>query len=801
MLAVLQAHAALQEAATVSSGSVGPAASLPRYGLCLTTNPNCGRLGDVLAAIAASIVQPGGTQQGYVFDLGPEPPSAVPLVNSTGWRHAADLLRRMLVYNAPNVQTAANDRPCWGVHPAFLEGDCLFTLEWDAALPSMAVPALQRPGVLGIAPLPGSRVVMDRSVVAAGGNASSSGVDAVASAITDITRFQRAVQAQVAGFREARQNFTNGLRERLGYATDNDEHNCTKYVNTQWWRGAACSGARPFSSDDWAAEPERAHNGLQMATIVAIVAAVSAALLLVVGLVLWVLYQQKRGRRRDLLGRVLAPHVSPDTTLLITDVQNSTVLWEQLPVAVMDATLKLHHGTIRRMAAKFHGYESATEGDSFILAFTEPSSAVAFAAACQVELVLADWPPELLLHPDAAPVLVVPNEAEGGAAANLGVPACFADVGLYSRFLSRRNTGTAPARQQAYIKTPTTVVLPGGHLALVAYRGLRVRMGLHSGLDDPQHVAFNQVGSAFKYYGPFAETAKLEIDDAASGNGLIATGGVFIGRCMATDDDVDVEAQAALPTPSVTLAVSPIAAVSAPADASHSQPSPPPAGGEAGDDNEDAQPLYVAVHASLLCRLALSPPLRSVRVVELGSLAAPIGCITVAFMKVVGASTLLADLPGPASRALDQFARLACGLLGGAGGYLVEGGDGLLLAAFEAPPAAVEWALDCVEGLKRVEWEEELLIHEMCAVGLATGYATHMLTEASGRLSYRGRVMNRAARIAGIAAAGQVLCSGTVWEACGHQPGFGERVCGIPLGKVHLKGINSPVEVLQCFRK
>ncbi|KXZ47867.1 hypothetical protein GPECTOR_32g480 [Gonium pectorale] len=731
MLAVLQAHAALQEAATVSSGSVGPAASLPRYGLCLTTNPNCGRLGDVLAAIAASIVQPGGTQQGYVFDLAPEPPSAVPLVNSTGWRHAADLLRRMLVYNAPNVQTAANDRPCWGVHPAFLEGDCLFTLEWDAALPSMAVPALQRPGVLGIAPLPGSRVVMDRSVVAAGGNASSSGVDAVASAITDITRFQRAVQAQVAGFREARQNFTNGLRERLGYATDNDEHNCTKYVNTQWWRGAACSGARPFSNDDY--------------------------------------------------------------------VQNSTVLWEQLPVAVMDATLKLHHGTVRRMAAKFHGYESATEGDSFILAFTEPSSAVAFAAACQVALVLADWPPELLLHPDAAPVLVVPNEAEGGTAANLGVPACFADVGLYSRFLSRRNTGTAPARQQAYAKTPTTVVLPGGRLALVAYRGLRVRMGLHSGLDDPQHVAFNQVGSAFKYYGPFAETAKLEIDDAASGDGHIAIGGVFVGRCMATDDDVDVEAQAALPTPSVTLAVSPIAAVSAPADASHSQPSPPPAGGEAGD--EDAQPLYVAVHASLLCRLALSPPLRSVRVVELGSLAAPIGCITVAFMKVVGASTLLADLPGPASRALDQFARLACGLLGGAGGYLVEGGDGLLLAAFEAPPAAVEWALDCVEGLKRVEWEEELLIHEMCAVGLATGYATHMLTEASGRLSYRGRVMNRAARIAGIAAAGQVLCSGTVWEACGHQPGFGERVCGIPLGKVHLKGISSPVEVLQCFRK
>ncbi len=85
-------------------------------------------------------------------------------------------------------------------------------------------------------------------------------------------------------------------------------------------------------------------------------------------------------------------------------------------------------------------------------------------------------------------------------------------------------------------------------------------------------------------------------------------------------------------------------------------------------------------------------------------------------------------------------------------------------------------------------------------VGLATGHASHMLTEASGRLSYRGRVMNRAARIAGIAAAGQVLCSGEVWEACDLSPGFCEHVGGVSLGKMNLKGIASPVEVLQCLR-
>eukprot|EP00198_Chlamydomonas_reinhardtii_P013206 XP_001702543.1 predicted protein [Chlamydomonas reinhardtii] len=234
-------------------------------------------------------------------------------------------------------------------------------------------------------------------------------------------------------------------------------------------------------------------------------------------------------------------------------------------------------------------------------------------------------------------------------------------------------------------------------------------------------------------------------------------------------------------------------------------------------------PLFVAVPASLLCRLAHTPPLRTLRQVQLGSLAAPTGSVTIAFMKVVGASTLLTELPGPASRALDQFQRLACGLLMGAeettehgaaldfrgrsGGYLVEGGDGLVLAAFGSPLAAVEWALDTVEALRELVWEEELLAHEMCEeVGLDVGPVTYSLTESSGRLSYRGRVMNRAARIAGTASPGQVLCSGAVWAACEAGmtavplPGSSQLV-GVSLGKVALKGITSPVEIFQCQRE
>jgi hypothetical protein len=36
---------------------------------------------------------------------------------------------------------------------------------------------------------------------------------------------------------------------------------------------------------------------------------------------------------------------------------------------------------------------------------------------------------------------------------------------------------------------------------VVCYRGLRVRMGLHSGLDDERHILFNKPSGAFKYYG------------------------------------------------------------------------------------------------------------------------------------------------------------------------------------------------------------------------------------------------------------------------------------------------------------
>ncbi|KAJ9512957.1 hypothetical protein QJQ45_029090 [Haematococcus lacustris] len=76
----------------------------------------------------------------------------------------------------------------------------------------------------------------------------------------------------------------------------------------------------------------------------------------------------------SLLGHVLPPAAGDKATLVVTDVQGSSKLWETMPPGVMDAAMKLHDdlvscrgrsaGKVRRLASDSSGYEWATEGDS-----------------------------------------------------------------------------------------------------------------------------------------------------------------------------------------------------------------------------------------------------------------------------------------------------------------------------------------------------------------------------------------------------------------------------------------------------
>eukprot|EP01105_Mastigella_eilhardi_P008505 TRINITY_DN2061_c0_g1_i18.p1 TRINITY_DN2061_c0_g1~~TRINITY_DN2061_c0_g1_i18.p1 ORF type:complete len:1315 (-),score=237.47 TRINITY_DN2061_c0_g1_i18:455-4399(-) len=77
-------------------------------------------------------------------------------------------------------------------------------------------------------------------------------------------------------------------------------------------------------------------------------------------------------------------------TLVFTDIQGSTALWEWNSV-VMRKALMLHHDVIRCTYRALGGYEVKTEGDAFMLAFDSSVRAVKFCVRAQLALLEASW--------------------------------------------------------------------------------------------------------------------------------------------------------------------------------------------------------------------------------------------------------------------------------------------------------------------------------------------------------------------------------------------------------------------------
>lgn len=81
--------------------------------------------------------------------------------------------------------------------------------------------------------------------------------------------------------------------------------------------------------------------------------------------------------------------------LVFTDIRNSTLMWETYPGMMRDA-IKIHHDLLRRLLRDTGGYEVKTEGDAFMVAFSDVLCAVHWAIMIQQKLLTADWPPEIL---------------------------------------------------------------------------------------------------------------------------------------------------------------------------------------------------------------------------------------------------------------------------------------------------------------------------------------------------------------------------------------------------------------------
>ena len=90
-------------------------------------------------------------------------------------------------------------------------------------------------------------------------------------------------------------------------------------------------------------------------------------------------------------------------------------------------------------------------------------------------------------------------------------------------------------------------------------------------------------------------------------------------------------------------------------------------------------------------------------------------------------------------------------------------------------------------------------------VGLDVGMTSSEISPCTGRMIYRGRVMNRASRIASKASSGSCWSSSLVWsEAEVKQSKYVQpcsdqfQVKGQYLGSLDLKGISEKVAIYQC---
>ncbi|KAJ9529273.1 hypothetical protein QJQ45_007953 [Haematococcus lacustris] len=199
-----------------------------------------------------------------------------------------------------------------------------------------------------------------------------------------------------------------------------------------------------------------------LATVIAVPVGVCSLLLLLLAVIITNLRRNAK-LQRSLLGHVLPPAAGDKATLVITDVQGSSKLWETLPAVVVEASMKLHDDLVRRLALESSGYEWATEGDSFLLCFHSPQAAITFATQLQDALLrCSQWPVELA--------------AEGSP----GQPLCLAPVWPGSNV-----TGTIVSYSTGSSSTLSQPVLA----ALALRRSTAMSVGPAKGTSTVRHTA------------------------------------------------------------------------------------------------------------------------------------------------------------------------------------------------------------------------------------------------------------------------------------------------------------------------
>eukprot|EP00899_Mesostigma_viride_P020182 jgi/Mesvir1/28165/Mv04727-RA.3 len=478
--------------------------------------------------------------------------------------------------------------------------------------------------------------------------------------------------------------------------------------------------------------------------------------------------------RRKLLKakRRRPPQLNERLTVVLTDIEDSTRLWEWDP-SVMDRSLQIHHKVLRELLGKHYGYECDTEGDAFEVVFHDASDALRWTLEVQLALL---YPERLLGAPEGAQI---PHAG------------CWPDELLLH-----------PSGEEVYGKNGS-----------VLYRGLRVRAGIHTGMAESAYLHEN---GRRRYVGKVMDTAKAIVDAASQGGQVL----------------MSMDAWAALGPAAFTNSLHLVV---------HNM-------GEHLVDRELPPLQLMEVLPQSLQKRAPFKPIKSIQQLAPSFFDAPSSASyvhdtppsepVVIMFTFVETSPALKRRP-KYSMGVQLLAAFVRQTLGMHSGYECEEKNGNFLIAFSDPLHAVLFSQDLQVGAMALPWPEELLAptdglqdsmlastppalctyddhtnggrsstdpyNSECYRGLRVkcGFywdlPTRCLPHAStGRASYFGPLMNRAARIACHAADGQTLCSAEVVDAVSQSAEVLRRKLSFaPLGPCALKGISMPIVLFQ----
>lgn len=442
-----------------------------------------------------------------------------------------------------------------------------------------------------------------------------------------------------------------------------------------------------------------------------------------------------------------APH--GEVTIVYTDVQGSTSLWESCPSAMKEAQ-DIHDIIMRQCYSDHKGYEITTEGDAFNLAFQHPVDALAFALQCQQKLYQADWPKGILDHPDG--------------------------------------------KDEPNLK----------------FRGFRVRFGIHHG---PTTDRIHENTGRTVYIGEGVKIAKAIEGMCHGGQILAsletwkAVSGMaerYLGRPQVLDCGEHLLFESKIPNPDndgyTTTRYSRRIMQLVPTDLAFDFFE---ARGRRDVLDDKGDPAGYEIKDSSSVNGRLFPPLISQRQLTTSFLNAPYanGRVTICFVYTVG----LDDNPdnrAPNLKKLAKHVRKQLLTLNPPG-YECQEDAGCWMLAFDRMAHAVTFGLNLKSALSNVELLGNADYENMFKVGILSGPFTAMGPhKTTGMADYFGPIVNRAARVASNCEPGQV-CVGIALEdgVTADPPDFGPTINVSLLEIKKLKGITIDVAIFRCMKR